>query len=92
MTRTIHYMPHNEMRIEDIRRVLLNFISFMPRTYRKGSTNAMVVMDIIQRGTGQSGFTSCIEVCRKIGCDPYAFKFPEWSLTEIGGSVEVIEE
>lgn len=50
------------------------------------------IIEIAARNLIDTGLTSCIEVCRKIGCDPSAFKFPEWSLTEIGGSVEVIEE
>lgn len=65
MTRTIHYMPHNEMRIEDIRRVLRNFVSCMPKAYRRRTRNAKVVMDIIQDGTGQAGYTSCVKVCEK---------------------------
>lgn len=91
MTRTIHYMPHNEMRIEDIRRVLCNFVRCMPKAYRRRTRNAKVVMDIIQDGTGQAGYTSCVKVCEKIGCDPDGYKFPKWGLKEIGGRIEVME-
>lgn len=92
--RLIYYTARNEMRDEDIRRVLLNFIDCMPKAYRKRTRNARVVMDIIQRGTGQAGMTSCCEVCRRIGCDPDAYSFPNWEPEELGARFEevVVEE
>lgn len=89
--KTIYYMPTNEMCIEDIRRVLCNFERCMSKSYRRRTSNAEVVMDIIQHGTGQAGYTSCVKVCEKIGCDPDGYKFPKWGLEEIGGKIEVIE-
>ena len=76
------------MTIHDMRRVLLNFISCKPKAYRRRTINASVVGDILQRRTGQGGFTSCIEICQFIGCDPYAYEFPDWGIEELGGWVE----
>lgn len=88
----IYYTARNMMRDEDIRRVLLNFVACMPKTYRRRRSNAYVVMDIIQNGTGQAGSTSCYDVCRRIGCDPDAYSFPNWSAEELGARIEDVEE
>ena len=90
--RIIHHMPRNEMRVEDIRRVLIAFINRMPKTYRKRTANASVVMDIIQSYTGQAGFSSCCDVCRRIGCDPDAYEFPKWGLEDIGGKYVEVDD
>lgn len=86
---TVHILPRNQMRAEDIRRVLVNFIARMPKTYRRRNANATVVRDIIQGGTGEAGFSSCCAVCEAIGCDPMAYEFPAWTLEEMGGRKEV---
>lgn len=86
---TVHILPRNQMRVEDIRRVLVNFIAMMPKAYRRRTANATVVHDIIQRGTGEAGFSSCCAVCEDIGCDPFGYAFPDWSLEEMGGRKEV---
>lgn len=77
------------MRVEDIRRVLVNYIRQMPRAYRRRNANATVVRDIILKGTGYAGFENCCTICEAIGCDPMAYEFPEWSLEDMGGRKEV---
>lgn len=86
---TVRILPRNQMRVEDIRRVLVNFIRQMPRAYRRRNANATVVRDIILKGTGYAGFESCCTICEAIGCDPMAYEFPEWSLEDMGGRKEV---
>jgi coenzyme F420-reducing hydrogenase gamma subunit len=50
-------------------RILKNFISMMPKAYRKRNVNWLVVRDILMRGTSTEGMTSCIAKCKELGID-----------------------
>jgi len=52
-------------------RLLKNFISYMPKSYRKRTQNWVVVKNFLQWGTSKGGSTSSIEKCRMLGIDPY---------------------
>lgn len=54
-------------------RVLRNHISNMPKVYRQRNCNHVIVRDILMRGTSTAGMTSCVEKCRELGIDPYAY-------------------
>lgn len=56
-------------------RILNNFIDMMPKIYRKRNDNINVVRDIILRRTFTAGQTSCIELCRALGIDPFGHDF-----------------
>ena len=85
---TVQWFPQNEMRLEDMRRVLVNFIGMMPGSYRHRTANATVVRDIILHGTQDASIKSCCALCKAIGCDPFGYGFPEWTLEEMGGRKE----
>jgi len=51
-------------------RILKNFISNMPKTYRQRNVNSVVVRDILMNGTSTAGQSSCIAKCRELGIDP----------------------
>lgn len=63
----------NHMSIDDEIRVLENFISMMPKSYRKRNHNWVVVQDIIMDRTRTAGCTSCMDECRRLGIDPYGY-------------------
>lgn len=51
-------------------RLLRNFISHMPKTYRKRNCNWVIVKDFLQFGTFQGGATSSKNKCLMLGIDP----------------------
>ena len=58
-------------------RMLKNYISMMPKTYRKRNANYKIVMDLITNGTSYAGQTSAIEKCNAIGIDPWGYELKE---------------
>ncbi len=61
------------MEIKDELRIVKNFLSHMPKTYRKRSMNFVVVKDILMRGTSTAGMGSCCKKCLELGIDPYGY-------------------
>lgn len=53
----------------DLRRVIENSRG---RYFKKASYNWVLVQELIQWGTGESGSTSSIAKCKEIGLDPYS--------------------
>lgn len=51
--------------------ILKNYISNMPKTYRKLNHNWVIVQDLIMNRTSKAGMTSSIEECYRLGIDPY---------------------
>lgn len=60
------------MHSDDELRILNNYISSMPKVYRKRNDNATVVHDILLMGTSMAGRTSCIIKCGELGINPYS--------------------
>ena len=54
-------------------RLLRNFISNMPKVYRKRHQNWVIVKEFLQLGTSKGGSTSSIEKCRLLNIDPYGY-------------------
>lgn len=57
--------------------ILNNFISSMPKSYRKRTINWCVVRDIFMRGTSTMGSTSCIGKCIDLDINPYGYELIE---------------
>ena len=55
-------------------RILRNYLSMMPKTYRKRTVNFVIVRDLIMQGTGTAGSTSCGKKCVELGIDPYGYE------------------
>ena len=51
-------------------RLLKNFISYMPKTYRKRNSNWIIVKEFLQSGTSEGGATSSRRKCLRLGIDP----------------------
>ena len=66
-------MAKNTMSVEDELRVLRNFIGMLPKTYRKRTSNWVIVRDIIMFRTSTAGCTSCMEECGRLGIDPNGY-------------------
>lgn len=60
----------NELTIDMEYRLLRNFISYMPKTYRNRNRNWVIVQDFLQFGTHKGGATSSVAKCRLLGIDP----------------------
>lgn len=54
-------------------RLLRNFISHMPKTYRKRNCNWVIVQEFLQRGTLKAGSNSSREKCTELGIDPWGY-------------------
>lgn len=54
-------------------RLLRNFISHMPKVYRKRNANWVIVQEFLQRGTSKAGSNSSIEKCAMLGLDPWGY-------------------
>ena len=54
-------------------RLLRNFISHMPKTYRKRNQNWVIVKKFLQSGTSKGGSTSSVEKCMLLGINPYGY-------------------
>lgn len=54
-------------------RLLRNFISHMPKVYRKRNCNWVIVQEFLQRGTSKAGSNSSIEKCASLGLDPFGY-------------------
>ena len=60
----------NESTLDMEYRLLRNFISHMPMTYRKRTANWVIVKEFLQFGTSQGGATSSKKKCVMLGIDP----------------------
>lgn len=54
-------------------RLLRNFISHMPKTYRKRNCNWIIVQEFLQRGTSKAGSNSSRAKCTELGIDPWGY-------------------
>lgn len=54
--------------------IVKNYIYHKPKVYRQKNMNWVVVRDILMSGTRNMGSTSCIEKCRELEIDPYAYE------------------
>lgn len=63
----------NESTLDMEYRLLKNFISHMPKTYRKRKQNWVIVQDFLQLGTREGGTTSSIRKCLMLGIEPDGF-------------------
>lgn len=63
-----------EIRNDVYVRFIKNYLKMMPKVYRKRNMNLVVVRDLLMNGTSTAGMTSCIEMCREIGVDPYVYE------------------
>lgn len=59
------------MQADEELRILKNYISNMPKVYRKRNCNWVIVQELIMIGTSKAGMTSSIEECYRLGIDPY---------------------
>lgn len=55
-------------------KILRNYISNMPKVYRKRNSNWVIVQDLIMNGTNKAGMTSSIAECWRLGIDPYGYE------------------
>lgn len=60
----------NESTLDMEYRLLRNFISHMPMTYRKRNCNWVIVQQFLQFGTREGGRTSSVKKCYMLGIDP----------------------
>lgn len=56
--------------------ILKNFLREMPRRYRRGTVNWVVVQTLLLQGTDHSGSTSAGRKCHELGIDPDGFTLP----------------
>ncbi len=55
-------------------RLLKNYLSNMPKTYRARHINWVIVRDLLMSGTSTAGMTSCITKCHDLGIDPWGYE------------------